>query len=269
MKIALVDNGSLEAAAHANLRSVAAALGRSAGAEAEAVSWKHSNRIPVGELGGRHAWTLAPWVRKRVSEGEREFLFLPFFISPQGAIGSLLRRDLEALRASTGGFDYSFTQGLAEGPVLAQIVASRIREAAAKLKLPSVIIVDHGGPSPASAYVRERVAGEVRATLGAGIGPLVAASMESPDGPEYDFNRPLLAEALAHPGLREVVIAPLFLSPGRHAGPAGDLARIARAAQKDSPQLRCHFAGLVGSHPAAAEFLAGALADALQTGALK
>jgi sirohydrochlorin ferrochelatase len=269
MKVALIDNGSLEPAAHGNLRSVAAALGRATGTDVEAVSWKHSNRIPVGELGGRPAWALAPWVRKRVSEGEREFLFVPFFVSPQGAIGSLLRRDLEALRASTGGFDYSFTQGLAEGQALAHIVTSRVREAAAGLEHPAVVVVAPGGPSPASAYVRDRVAGEVRAALGAEIGPLVAASMESPDGPEFDFNRPLLGEALAQAGLTDVVIAPLFLSPGRHAGPAGDLARIAREARRNSPRLRCHFAGLVGSHSAAAEFLAGALAEALQAGARK
>ena len=153
--------------------------------------------------------------------------------------------------------------GLAEGPTLAHIVASRVREAAAGLQLPTVVVVDHGGPSPSSAYVRDRVAAEVRSLLGAGIGPLVAASMESPEGPEFDFNRPLLEEALVQAGPRDVVIAPLFLSPGRHAGPRGDLARIARESRKRSPRLRCHFAGLVGTHPAAAEFLAGALAESL------
>jgi sirohydrochlorin ferrochelatase len=112
--------------------------------------------------------------------------------------------------------------------------------------------------------VRDRVADGVRAILGADIGALMAASMESPDGPEFGFNRPLLSEVLERPGLRAVVIAPLFLSPGRHAGPGGDLARIAREARERSPLLRCHFAELVGSHPAAAEFLAGALADVLQ-----
>ena len=71
--------------------------------EVEAVSWKHSSRIPPRDLGGTPAQTLAPWVRRNVSEGEREFLFIPFFISPQGAIGSLLRRDLEALPSVGGG----------------------------------------------------------------------------------------------------------------------------------------------------------------------
>jgi sirohydrochlorin ferrochelatase len=89
--------------------------------------------------------------------------------------------------------------------------------------------------------------------------------MESPAGAEFAFNRPLLPEALAAPGFSsgDVIVAPLFLSPGRHAGPGGDLARIAREAQARSPSLRCHFTGLVGTHPIAAEFLSGALREAL------
>jgi sirohydrochlorin ferrochelatase len=266
MKIALIDNGSLEPAAHENLRRAAAAIGKSAGVAVEAVSWRHSSRIAPSELGGRPAWTLAPWIRSHASQGETEFVLVPFFISPQGAIGSLLRRDLDALRSSVGNFEFSLTGGLADGPVLAEIIASRVREAAATLRRPSVVVVDHGGPSPESAKVRNRVADQVRAILGAEVGPLCAASMESPDGPDFGFNRPLLAEALAAHGPGEVVIAPLFLSPGRHAGPGGDLARIAAEAQERTPPLRCHFAQLVGTHPAAAEFLAGALVDSLRTG---
>jgi sirohydrochlorin ferrochelatase len=87
--------------------------------------------------------------------------------------------------------------------------------------------------------------------------------MESPDGPGFEFNRPLLAEALSDLGSGDVVIAPLFLLPGRHAGPGGDLEAIARAVREHAPELRCHFTELVGSHPAAIETLAGAVAKAL------
>ena len=47
MKAALIDNGSLEPAAHRNLRRLAAAVGERAGMRVEAVSWKHSDRIPA------------------------------------------------------------------------------------------------------------------------------------------------------------------------------------------------------------------------------
>lgn len=272
MKIALVDNGSLEAAAHAGLRGAAAAIGVRAGARVEAVSWRHSDRIPSYALGGGPAHTLVPWVREQVEGGEREFLLVPFFISPQGAIGSSLRRDLVALQEEVGAFEFSFADGLAADAPIAAIVAERVREAAAAggLEQPPVIIVDHGGPLRASAEVRDAVARAARALLGGEAGQLAAASMESPDGPGFDFNRPLFAEALASPGLNsgDVIVAPLFLSPGRHAGPGGDLSRIARVAEAKFPGLRCHFAGLVGTHPLAIEHLASSLARALSVGAL-
>jgi sirohydrochlorin ferrochelatase len=270
MRVALVDNGSLEPAAHESLRAAAAAMGERTGTRVEAVSWRHSGRIPAGLLKGGRARTLAPWIRARVAEGEREFLLVPFFISPQGAIGSLLRRDLEALRLETGEFRFSFAEGLADGAALAAIVADRVREAAqaAGLRRPAVVVVDHGGPSRESAAVRDRVAHRARELLAGSIGPLAAASMESPGGPGFDFCRPLLSEALASPGFDsgDVVVAPLFLSPGRHAGPGGDLAGIARAAEARSPALRCHFTGLIGSHAIAIESLSVALSEALCAG---
>ena len=150
MRAALVDNGSLEPAAHAGLRTAAASIGKRTGTRVDAVSWRHSDRIQPGALEGGPAWTLAPWVRARVSEGERRFVFIPFFISPRGEIGSALRRDLAALGREQGGFKFSLAEGLAAGTALAEIVADRVREAAAQkgLRRPAVVVVDHGGPSP-------------------------------------------------------------------------------------------------------------------------
>ena len=265
MTIALIDNGSLEPAAHRNLRAVAAALSERAGVPVAAVSWKHSDRIPARDLGGAPAWTLGPWVRAQKAGGRREFLFVPFFISAQGAIGSALRRDLEKLSAEAGGFDFSFTPGLADS--LGAIVVERVRDtiAACGLDRPPVIVVDHGGPSRASAELRNAVAAELRGALGPRAGRVAPASMESPDGPEYAFNRPLLSEQLAAPGNNrgDVVLALLFLSPGRHAGPDGDIARIVREAETRSPGLRCRLSGLVGTHPLAIETLARQLHPSL------
>jgi sirohydrochlorin ferrochelatase len=265
MKVVLVDNGSLEPSAHRGLRAVAAAVAGRAGVPVQAVSWKHSDRIPTAALEGTKAWTLAPWIRDQVSAGERDFLFVPFFISPQGAIGSALRGDLAGLQEKAGRFEFSFADGLAASGALAPVVAERIRSAVAvrRIERPSIVVVDHGGPSRASAQIRNAVAGAVRAELGDSIRLLTAASMESPDGPGFDFNLPVLADALRELGPGDAVIAPLFLLPGRHAGPTGDLRRIALAAQVDAPGLRCHFAELVGSHPAVIEALAGAVSRAL------
>src|SRR5215211_5166651 len=102
MIVALIDNGSLEPAAHRNLRAVAATLSATVNVVVHAVSWKHRDRIPLAQLGGTPAWTLQPFVRSLFALGQREFVFVPFFISAQGAIGSALRRDIEHLQRELG-----------------------------------------------------------------------------------------------------------------------------------------------------------------------
>ncbi len=255
MIVALIDNGSLEPAAHRNLRALAHALSLQTKVHVRAVSWKHSDRIADRDLDGTPAWTLAPFVRSLFALGQREFVFVPFFISAQGAIGSALRREIEHLRQDVGDFEFTFTEGLAAQGVLPAIVAERIRTAVAPLKLekPPVVVVDHGGPSLASAQVRDELTGEIRALLGRETGPIAAASMEGVHGP-------LLVDQLARPPYNrgDVLVAPLFLSPGRHAGPDGDLAKICRSATG-----RCHLTELIGTHPLAVEALAGALRTTL------
>ncbi|HUR57355.1 MAG TPA: CbiX/SirB N-terminal domain-containing protein [Opitutaceae bacterium] len=257
MIVALIDNGSLEAAPHLNLRAVAAALSERTGVKVHAVSWKHSDRVAVSALDGTPAWTVRAFVREMAALGQREFVFIPFFISPQGAIGSALHADLEQARRESGELNFTFTEGLAQRGALPSIVAARVRATIAlqALKKPAVVVVDHGGPSVTSATLRDQVAGEVRRALGPEVGALVAASMEG-------SHPPLLAHALRAASLagRDVVVAPLFLSPGRHAGPAGDIAKICAASR-----ARCHLSDLVGTHPRVVDVLAAALQDTLST----
>lgn len=255
MIVALIDNGSLEPAAHFNLRRVAAALSDATATLVHAVSWKHSDRIAPAELGGTPAWTLGSFVRAMYALGQRDFLFVPFFISAQGAIGSALRHDLEKLQAELGGLEFDFTAGLAARGALADIVTARIREVqvARALVRPPVVVVDHGGPSVASANLRDQLTAIVRARLGDNVGAVTAASMEGEHPPR-------LADQLRAPGFagREVIVALLFLSPGRHAGPGGDIAQICATSG-----TRCHLTDLVGTHPATVETLAAALLEKL------
>ncbi len=291
MTIALIDNGSLEPAATRNLRAVAQELSASVGERVHPISWKHSDRIALAALDGdAPGTTLAPFIRAQLARGERQFVFAPFFISAQGAIGSALRTELEALQRAHANtpFEFTFARGLADSAVIPQIVAARVREtiAAASLEAPPVIVVDHGGPSLTSAALRNRLAEEVRALLGAEVTSVTAASME---GGEHPHNHPLLAESLAAVATREiasfapadpgctsaepadtsksasrgVVVALLFLSPGRHAGAGGDIAQICGAAETTQPALLCHMTDLVGTHPLAATALADALRDTL------
>lgn len=291
MIIALIDNGSIEPAATINLRTVAAQISVQARVNVLPVSWKHSDRIPVNRLDDEPAWTLEPWLQAQLAAGHTEFLFIPFFISAQGAIGSALRGDLEKLQtaaAATTPFTFAFTGSLASSRALSPIVAARVRETIklASLEFPPVIVVDHGGPSPASAELRNQVAEEVGRLLLPEPSPfppspvadddevkldlrptrcvVVAASME---GEEHAHNRPLLAEQLRAPGFSSgsVVIALLFLSPGRHAGFGGDIAHICAAAEAENPDLQCDLTDLVGTHPLAVDALTEALQTALSS----
>jgi len=271
--VGLVDNGSLEPDAHLSLRRVAAAISNRTGCRVEAVSWRHSDRIPAAALDGQPASTLQPWLQAALGRGERRFVLIPYFISPQGAIGSALRTTLDDLQTELGPFETAFTAGLADRDVIAPIAASLIRETISRDRLtrPAVIVVDHGGPSPVSAALRDKLAAKIRTQLGPVVGPLAAASME---GAEHAHNDPILATLLTQDGYNrgDVVIAPLFLSPGRHAGPKGDLVQIAALAVQAAANpgdgrppavLNLHFAELIGSHPLAAETLAANLRETL------
>ncbi len=267
MTIALVDNGSLEPAAHLNLRRVAAGISGRTGQVVHAVSWRHSDRIAPASLDGIPAASLESWIRARVRQGERDFVLIPFFVSPQGAIGTALHSDLQRVQDELSGFAFTLAGSLSARDAILPIMTARILETIQRrgLRQPAAVLVDHGGPSPASAELRNELAERIRARLGADVSGLAAASM---DGAAYTHNLPLLAEVLGTPGHNrgDVVIGPLFLSPGRHAGPDGDLERIARGAEdRAQGALRCHFTDLIGTHPLATDCLAEALLEALST----
>jgi sirohydrochlorin ferrochelatase len=90
--------------------------------------------------------------------------------------------------------------------------------------------------------------------------------MERRPGAAYAFNEPLLATLLATPPWSSgpVIVAQLFLLPGRHAGPGGDVERICQRARKNFPSLRTRRTRLLGGHPALVEILADRFGAATQ-----
>ncbi len=263
--IALLDHGSREPAAKRHVRALASALSENVGVEVTPVSWSKFASLPTAAPGNAPVWILEPWVRAHLAAGRRKFLFAPFLISNQGAISSTLRAELDQLAIDAGGFEFSFTPGLTD--VLGLIVSDYVRQVITERKLEraSVIVVDHGGPSSASAALRHMVTSEVREQLHPLVGPVAAASIESSEGPELTGHHPLLAELLTTAGFNRgpVIIAPLFLSPGRHAGAEGDLRQIVRAAAVQFPGLDCQVTDLVGTHPLVVDTLSRQLRVAL------
>ena len=90
--------------------------------------------------------------------------------------------------------------------------------------------------------------------------------MERRQGADYDFNGELLEQVLERlaeaDGQAAVALSLLFLSPGRHAGPGGDIVTICAGVRQRHPGLRIVLSELVGSHPD----LTGILLDRLRTG---
>ena len=124
---------------------------------------------------------------------------------------------------------------------------------------PGITLVDHGTPRIAVNLVRNFVANQLSQLLEAddNIGVVVASSMERRDGDEYAFNEPLLENLLGTPGFdRDVVLSMLFISPGRHAGPDGDIAEICEEAEKEEPSLKTYMSDLFATHPGSIDVLA-------------
>jgi sirohydrochlorin ferrochelatase len=268
--ILLVDNGSLEPAATLSLRDVATRLSAALARPVEPVSLLHSSAIPAGELGGQPAEILESALERRLRAGTADFLVVPLFFGPSGALSDYLPRRVAALKIRFPQLQVRLGPPLVDvtephDQRMAAILEDRVRAALPDAGAPpGVILVDHGSPVRAVAGVRDHLAAQLRARLGSAARGVLAASMERRDGPEYAFNEPLLEQALIQPGFDAgpLIVALLFLSPGRHAGPGGDIAQICAAAERHQPALKTVMTDPVGSHPG----LIPILLDRIRTG---
>jgi sirohydrochlorin ferrochelatase len=268
--ILLVDNGSLAPAAILSLRDIAARLGSALDRPVEPVSLLHSSAIPASQVGGMAAEILEPALEHRLQAGISDFLVVPLFFGPSGALTDYLPRRLALLKSKFPRLQVRVAPPLVDGSEphdqrMAAILQDRVRAALpADGAPPAVILVDHGSPVRAVVSVRNHLAAQLKSQLGSTVRGVLAASMERRPESEYSFNEPLLERALTQPGFDAgtVVVALLFLSPGRHAGPGGDIAQTCAAAEKRQPGLQTIMTEPVGSHPG----LIPILADRVRTG---
>ena len=255
--VLLADNGSLEPAAILGLRTIAARLGESLNRRVVPISLLHSNAVPVDRLEGQPAELLADALAARLQAGESDFLVVPLFFGPSGTLTDFLPAQVAALKAKFPRLRVRVAPWLVDvaaandermATILEENVRAKMAEASGR---PAVILVDHGSPAQAVTAVREHLARQLQTRLGPAVRVVLAASMERRPEPEYDFNEPLLERAFARSGFDAglVIVAMLFLSPGRHAGPEGDVARICAAAKQRHPGLRIVMTDLVGRHP--------------------
>lgn len=269
-KILLVDNGSLRAQATLNLRRLARALGEATGQEIEAASLLHSYKIPAEELDGKKAVSLGPRAEQLAEEGVTELVILPFFFGPSQALTRYLPERLAEVQARHSRLAVKVALPLVESQApldlrLARLLADNVREQMNCTSRPRVVLVDHGSPIPEVTAVRNYLAGQLSVLLSEEAECVTFASMERRDGDAYRFNEPLLEDLLAAEAMAgsEVILAMLFLSPGRHAGEGGDIAEICEQAMAHSPGLRVTPTRLAGEHDGILEILATRLAQGL------
>ena len=264
LHVLLVDNGSLQPAATRQLRRIAKALGRKLGRRVDPVSLLHSNKIPSNKLGGRKAEILKQAVEHRAHEGAREFVIVPLFFGRSRALTEFIPDLITEWRAHSAETKVRVAAPLAASGddrlvrMLEEEVRAKFTPAFLRGEPARVALVDHGSPVKAVTQVRNRLATELRRRLGPDVAGVAACSMERRPGRAYAFNEPLLETLLATPPWNSgpVVVAQLFLLPGRHAGPGGDLALICRRARMNSPGLRTRRTGLLGTQPGLVEILA-------------
>ncbi len=259
----LTDNGSLRPAATLRLRRLAAALSRTTGRRVEPVSLLHSHKVPAEYLEGRPAEILEPALRERAKRGERNFLVTPLFFGLSRALTDYLPKRVAHLRNEFGELNVDVAPPLVdpeppEDLRVARILIDGVLAVRETGERQAVILVDHGSPEPKVTAVRNLVASRLREGLGNRVERVEAASMERREGPEYAFNEPLLENLLGRPGFDRgrVIVAMMFLLPGRHAGPDGDVARICRRAEAAHPGLETVMTSLVGEHEGLLEILA-------------
>ncbi len=267
----LFDNGSVRPDSTLSLRRLAAALSAHLGHAVQPISLLHSTKVETAALGGVPARLLEPALVEFFSANPAgEAVLMPLFFGPSAALTEYVPARVAAVRER---FPHARVR-LAPWMVnpaetdsrVAEILADQVRQTARARSWvrPHVILVDHGSPQPSVAVVRNHLGAQLRALLGDTVAGLAVASMERREGAAYDFNEPLLATVLSTPPFNsgEVVIALQFLSPGRHAGPGGDIAEICQSAEEANPGLQTQMTEPIAADARLVALLTGRLAQA-------
>jgi len=272
----LFDNGSLRAASTLRLRQTAAALSELLRATVRPVSLLHSSAIDPRELGGTPAELLEPALQnyfQGTSPAGDDVVLLPLFFGPSAALSDYVPERVEALRKKNPQARLHLAAPLVDVSEKDERVASALGEATRRtmalhhLVRPRVVLVDHGSPRQEVTEVRNHLGAQLRRLLEPDVERVGVASMERRTGPEFAFNEPLLVDCLRTPPFDhgEVVVTLQFLSPGRHAGGAGDIAEICAQAERERPNLRTYRTEPIGQDARVVAVLADRYREACQS----
>jgi hypothetical protein len=266
----LIDNGSLRPQATLWLRCLAEALSERTGYRVEAVSLLHSHKIDPELLDGVPAIIVKRRLRELAKLRETEFVFLPLFLGPSLAVRDYMPQVIEEVRAEHPEIRVRIAEVLAgldpdsPDPRLARILAEHVRAMRPRSSA-KVALVDHGTPTEPVNRVRNRVAQQLRAELGAAVAEIQPCSMERREGEAYAFNEPLLENLAQVPNFAggELILAMFFLLPGRHAGEGGDVAEIYAGLIEDGTFESAETTALLAESPKLLDILEDRLREVL------
>ena len=268
----LFDNGSLRATATLSLRATARQLAAELGVEVRAVSLLHSSSVNPVEVDGKAAQLLEPALVEFLEENPMiDVVALPLFFGPSAALTDYVPGRLAMLSGKFPQARLRLARWLVDPIETDDRIARALADAARRkvvgenLVRPKIVVVDHGSPQRAVSEVRNFLGSQIAVMLADLTETVAVASMEKRPGSEYAFNDPLLAERLRTPPFDhgDVVVALQFLSPGRHAGPDGDVARICAEARRERPELHTHLAETIASDQRVVAVLADRYRQAL------
>jgi sirohydrochlorin ferrochelatase len=242
-RILLVDNGSLRPEATLALRRLSAEVAQLLGQPVHPVSVLHSHKIDRALLADEPAVIFEQAVRQAKADGIAELIVLPLFIGPSLALTEYLPKVFA--EAQAGAMKLSIREPLF-GPELQSMLIDNLKSTGWTKGNGTVFLCDHGSPIQEVTRCRNFFASAIRTELGLTDDELIACSMERREGADYDFNEPLLKDALQQ-AQGEAVILMLFLLPGRHAGGDGDVATIVK--EHAPGDLRWKLSPLLGTHP--------------------
>ncbi len=259
----LIDNGSLVPASTKNLRKIAAGLTSRLDELVLPVSLSHSDAISPEELDGIPARKLVSEIARIASMGGNDFLLIPLFFGRSAALTHTLPLKLEELKAQYPEIRLRLAPPLAGNeqesvPTIAEMMNDLVQKCINEnhLKSPSIVVLDHGSPVKEVTEVRNQIAESLASRF---PGLVMPASMERREGDEYLFNEPLLASALealaVDKTVSQIVLSMLFFSPGRHAGPCGDIEQICQRAKEKNPYLEIYVTELLSAHAGLVDLL--------------
>ncbi len=255
MTIMLVDNGSVKPAATLKLRRLAQSLSKRCGHQVQPVSLRHADRIKSDELGGKPALTFEAFLRTQLAAGLHRFIVLPLFFSESAALTSFIPGQVKLLEASFGKFDLQIADvvyPLPDGENQLVMMLFDFIQQFMKPSLPasqSIVLVDHGSPSPKVTAVRQHLAAQLQLKCGDAV--IDQAVMERRSGEQYNFNGLLLEQWLnqkAIEGEQNVLVIILFFLPGRHAGLDGDITQICDRIEQQYAQFKVQVSPLIADH---------------------